>query len=193
MPAALISPVCSLELLPLAQALDVPTAALLFSALWGYLFKQRNCLRLGQHNKVNALPVLGLGSSSSCPQRHAPGTAEMLVVFQMPARCHSKARHRSKLPSLPHHSPHRAHCLSLPPPVGSLLLHGTGTRPQRDNCPLQLFCNALFFVVPSWVYFPVERHGMRSQGIVTYQYCSNLPHVFPVRGRLTMQGWKGRW
>lgn len=132
---------------------------------------------------------MGLGSSSSRPQRHAPGTAEMLVGFQMPVRCRSKARHRSRLLASPCHSCHRAHCLLLLPPVGSLLLHGTGTRPQRDNCPLQLFCNALFFVVPSWVCFPAET----SQGTITYQYCPNLPLVSSVWRRLTVQGWKGRW
>lgn len=68
MPAALVSPVCSLELLPLVQALNVPTAALVFSVLSGYLFKQYNCLRLGQYNKVNALPGWGLAPPHLVPR-----------------------------------------------------------------------------------------------------------------------------
>lgn len=68
MPAALVSPVCSLELLPLVQALNVPTAALVFSVLSGYLFKQYNCLRLGQYNKVNVLPGWGLAPPHPIPR-----------------------------------------------------------------------------------------------------------------------------
>lgn len=49
-------PVCCLELLPLAQDLNMPTAALLFLALVGNLFKQHNYLRLSRH-KLNMLPV----------------------------------------------------------------------------------------------------------------------------------------
>lgn len=45
----------------------------------------------------------------------------------MPVRCHFKARHRSRLLASPSYSWHRAHCLLLLPPVGSLLLRGTGS------------------------------------------------------------------
>lgn len=52
----------------LVQALNVPTAALVFSVLSGYLFKQYNCLRLGQYNKVNALPGWGLAPPHPIPR-----------------------------------------------------------------------------------------------------------------------------
>lgn len=131
MPVALLSPVCSLELLPSAQALNMPTAALLFSALSGYLFNQHNYLWFGQHNEVNTLPVSGLGLFSSCPLGHAPGITSISETFQMFARSHPKASHRSRSHThTPDHFPDRSSCF-LPLWLHSLLFLGQALAFQR--------------------------------------------------------------